>query len=111
MHPDTIRDSVCETLNGGVRFGFIQKKNGRYYSAEIDDFDYYETEVKDAGDQTASGSKTDVGADDVYENWSQQEAMKRSSSRSMGSKRSRSRGKRVRSKGRTGRSGGSRRRR
>lgn len=113
MHPDTIRDSVCETLNGGVRFGFIQKKNGRYYSAQIDDFDFFDSEVKEPEDQPTniSDSKSEVNPENGYDNWPQQGAMKRTSSRNIGSKRSRSRGKRPRSKGRNTRSGSANRRR
>lgn len=114
MHPDTIRESVCDTLNGGVRFGFIQKKNGRYFSAQLDDFDYVECENRQTGSDNNKGAsgKQEVGDEEAINEWMNKDAMKRVSSRQMG-KRSKSRSKRTmsRSKARSASRGSSRRRR
>ena len=36
MHPNEVKESVQETLNGGVRYGYIQRSNRKYYAAPVD---------------------------------------------------------------------------
>ncbi|XP_017465709.1 PREDICTED: uncharacterized protein LOC108358746 [Rhagoletis zephyria] len=36
VHPNDVKESVQETLNGGVRYGFIQRRQRKYYAAPVD---------------------------------------------------------------------------
>ncbi|XP_017477959.1 PREDICTED: uncharacterized protein LOC108367773 [Rhagoletis zephyria] len=36
VHPNEVKESVKETLNGGVRYGFIQRSQRKYYAAPVD---------------------------------------------------------------------------
>ncbi|XP_039950267.1 uncharacterized protein LOC126753110 [Bactrocera neohumeralis] len=36
VHPNDVKESVQETLNGGVRYGYIQRANRKYYAAPVD---------------------------------------------------------------------------
>lgn len=36
VHPSDVKESVQETLNGGVRYGYIQRSNRKYYAVPVD---------------------------------------------------------------------------
>ncbi|XP_053958492.1 uncharacterized protein LOC129249221 [Anastrepha obliqua] len=46
VHPNDVKESVEETLNGGVRYGYIQRSNRKYYAAPVD-LDIMDSEPED----------------------------------------------------------------
>ncbi|XP_067623718.1 uncharacterized protein [Eurosta solidaginis] len=63
VHPNDVKESVQETLNGGVRYGYIQRANRKYYAApvELDNIAADEGSEPDGETQTQKEDNKDSG--------------------------------------------------